>query len=175
MDNPHSCGPSHPECVCQKCRCGCRCGESTGAPRLFVDCDDTLILWHTSRKPPHDGQYCGTWYSINKALVAGVKEFRLAHPRSLVVVWSGGGQTYAAMWADLLGLSADVICLTKDRDTLHLVLPGDIMVDDVSEIPGVTHGPFAWPEESIPDTPFAGMARVDEFWQPKVTEEDKGE
>lgn len=115
--------------------------------RLFVDVDDTLILYHTEEEPNPYGVYLGTPYSFNTRLVQGILNFAAENPESLIVVWSGGGQQYAREWADKAGLEDKVVCFDKNRHNIEeLVREGDVVVDDQTQLNWVTHGPHDWPE-----------------------------
>ena len=100
--------------------------------RLFVDCDDTLVLFEGDGPHPY-GAYDeeGT---PNRPLIDRVNAFE-GH----VVVWSGGGSEYARFIGERY-LSREFLALAKDVDGLALVRPGDIVVDD-QPISARTHGP----------------------------------
>jgi len=113
--------------------------------RLFVDVDDTLVLYDKVGPNPY-GLYHGTPWTPNHRLVEGIKQFRLDNPTELIVVWSGGGLEYAHQWNHDLGFDDTIISLTKDVSTLHLVRDGDIVVDDQDLGGKRTHKPDEWPE-----------------------------
>lgn len=114
--------------------------------RLFVDVDDTLVLYNKVGPNPL-GLYMGTPYSFNTRLVDGIREFHRENPASLIVIWSGGGKDYASMWAFSLGLSAFITPMTKDIESIKvMVREGDVVIDD-EPVPGRTHSPTEWPEE----------------------------
>ena len=71
---------------------------------LFVDCDDTLVLYLEVGPNPY-GIYWGTPYEVNHRLVEGMLRFGERYPEALIVVWSGGGLEYAEMVMNLLGLN----------------------------------------------------------------------
>lgn len=91
--------------------------------RLFVDVDDTLILWSKEMK---NGLYA-TKYEPNGDVIHFVREFRQFHPGHEVIVWSLGGKDYAAKHAadHLPGLHDE--CRSK-----YPALPaaGDLFIDD---------------------------------------------
>jgi hypothetical protein len=120
--------------------------EEIGPMRLFVDCDDTLILWQRVDGVRADGIYFETPYLINRRLVDGILKFREGDPRALIVVWSGGGKEYAHMWARRLGLSDITVPLDKSRDGFDLIVAGDVVVDDEDLGGRRTHRPNEWPE-----------------------------
>ena len=110
--------------------------------RLFVDVDDTLVLYDLDAPNPY-GIYYGTPYTINEPLLEGIKQFQLDNPNELIVIWSGGGKEYARMWGeDKLGLEG-MIYLLKDKDSFWLVNPGDIVIDD-QPLKIRTHTPHEW-------------------------------
>ncbi len=113
---------------------------------LWVDVDDTLVLYQTDQAVNPYGYYMGTPYLFNEKLIKGIKKFSRDHPAALIVVWSGGGAEYAEMWAHKLGIGHLVHCMTKDKLSLALVREGDICVDDMEDIEQRTHDPFSWPK-----------------------------
>ncbi len=116
--------------------------------RLFVDVDDTLVIYDDGNIEPHPyGIYHGVPWTINEKLLQGIKDFVENNPDSLVVVWSGGGWEYAKYWADKLNLYDSIAALTKDSSTFYLIHEGDIVVDDM-DLGGLrTHKPDEWPEK----------------------------
>ena len=117
--------------------------------RLFVDCDDTLIMYDT--KPHEDGCHqegcveCGYTethpygvlrgqpFRLNESLIEYIKAFRGKYPASLIIIWSGGGKEYAQHIANVAGLDdLDIVALDKDRGTFGLVAADDIVVDDMA-------------------------------------------
>lgn len=56
--------------------------------RVFIDIDDTLILWDDEDRA-----------NPNEDLIEAINAFAHARPTDLIMVWSGGGIDYAAMWA----------------------------------------------------------------------------
>ena len=93
--------------------------------RLFVDCDDTLVLWQYVER--EDGLYYATPWQRNDDLIATVRRFVDDHPDTELVIWSGGGAVYAARWAVLF--FDGVECVPEDKN-IHYPQPGDICVDD---------------------------------------------
>jgi len=99
--------------------------------RLFVDCDDTLILYDSEGEVHPYGFVRDEPYRINDTLVAFVKAFYAKYPNALITIWSGGGDQYAAQVAKEVGLGEiDALCIIKDRTTFSLVGEDDIVVDD---------------------------------------------
>ena len=97
--------------------------------RIFVDCDDTLILY------PGDGQhlFCvfTPWiaatkgWKSNEVLIARIRRFD-----GDVFIWSSGGREYAKRIARVLLPGVSATFLAKDKDSFRLVREGDIVVDD---------------------------------------------
>ena len=103
--------------------------------RLFVDCDDTLLLFGYPDDDPDSVTPYGFWrdvpYTINEPLVAFIRAFYAKYPNALITIWSGGGDQYAAQVAKEVGLGEiDALCIIKDRTTFSLVGEDDIVVDD---------------------------------------------
>ena len=65
--------------------------------RLYVDCDDTLILW-----PLYEGTQVvsGADWKLNQPLIEAVTKFMQFNPSYDLVIWSGGGVDYARRWAE---------------------------------------------------------------------------
>lgn len=104
--------------------------------RLFVDCDDTLVLWLNDGKVtagpllpegPHPyGAGADRWLP-NEVLIEAIRARQKAEPRTLVI-WTGGGTDYARTWADRLMPNEYDAALSKDT---RLPLPGDLCIDDM--------------------------------------------
>lgn len=99
--------------------------------RLFVDCDDTLVLWPDE---PHLNQDKKLWqgdeYELNHPLIEEIKIFFRDRPREdALIIWSGGGADYAATWARRCFPHGEYLSLSKD-----IVLPNedDICIDDMA-------------------------------------------
>ncbi len=115
---------------------------------LFVDCDDTLLLYKNKQKFNPYGFWKGSVFVPNFKLIGAMVVFRKDNPESQITVWSGGGYKYAHECATHLGI--DNICdrfLTKDQTNFPLVKERDIVVDDDNLDNIRTHDPFQWPEE----------------------------
>ncbi len=98
--------------------------RNTRIPRLFVDCDDTLVLWP---EKPAEGSplYYGDKYTLNVALMNAIAE--VADEYADVIIWSGGGKDYASMWARRLGWEDWVRSMAKD---INAPIESDICIDD---------------------------------------------
>lgn len=68
-------------------------------PRLFVDCDETLVLWDDEHQNQDRTLWVRDKYKLNMPLIGDVNCFLDHHPEYHLVVWSGGGMDYAAGWA----------------------------------------------------------------------------
>ena len=108
--------------------------------RIFVDVDDTLILYDNDAEKNPYGVYHGTPWRPNQPLIDAL--LATEHP---VTVWSGGGDEYAKEMSEKIGLSFPT--LTKNgSNVLDHLQPGDIVIDD-DDLGGLrTHNPFEWPE-----------------------------
>ena len=90
---------------------------------LWVDCDDTLVLYEQEAPNPF-GMYIGDKWQPNTRLIEAVEKWN-----GRLVVWSGGGKDYASTCAKTLGLRPDR-AEGKSRKMMRRVQPGDIVVDD---------------------------------------------
>lgn len=133
--------------------------------RLFVDVDDTLILYDTEGEVHPYGFVRGTPYRFNAPLIAFVKEFRAKHPDALIVIWSGGGAQYARHAAESVGIDhLDLICCIKDSTTFYLVGEDDIVVDDQElKVPAKVRHPSEFSEyDENTDDAFRRIAALAE-------------
>ncbi len=94
---------------------------------LWLDCDDTLVIWLDEDGQPLEGQnpYGGgsQRWKWNEELIRAidwVSDWDLA-------IWSGGGAQYAARWRDLLRWD---LADAYSKDT-RLPQPNDLCVDDM--------------------------------------------
>ena len=119
--------------------------------RLFVDCDDTLILYDSADDPIHPyGVTRGEPYTYNRPLVNSIRAFIRDHPYALVVVWSGGGASYARTIADIALPGMNVVAMMKDETTFDLVRPHDIVIDDMDiRIPAKVFRPDEWVYDDV--------------------------
>jgi len=107
--------------------------------QIFVDCDDTLILYDSDTGIHPYGVLNDEPWRPNQPLVDAL--LATEHP---VFVWSGGGAWYAEIIARKLGL--DFPCLDKYETTYKLIQEGDVVIDDTELEGWRTHNPFEWPE-----------------------------
>ncbi len=98
--------------------------------RLFVDVDDTLVLFDSEGEVHPYGFWRNDAYRLNDPLAEYIFQFRRDNPDALIVVWSGGGAEYAKAVIDDLLHGFDATPMIKDRTTFYLVREWDIVVDD---------------------------------------------
>lgn len=115
--------------------------------RLFVDVDDTLVLYDLNAPNPY-GIYQGVPYKLNDKLIEGIKKYHIDNPDELIIVWSGGGREYAEMWINNIGLNNIAYPLEKSKETFHLIQDNSIVIDDMEDMFKRTYTPFNWPEEN---------------------------
>ncbi len=76
-------------------------------PRIFIDCDDTIVIWLDERGEPLKGENPmglraeGNW-KPNTRLILEIEKWVENNPTSEVIVWSGGGDWYALQWGQRL-------------------------------------------------------------------------
>lgn len=97
--------------------------------RLFVDCDDTLVIWDKAaeHKDAAGGLYHGDKWQPNVLVVDAVARWKHAHMDGTVVVWSGGGVEYAGMWGRRLLFGVPHVAISKD---IGIPTAADVCVDD---------------------------------------------
>ena len=99
--------------------------------RLFIDCDDTLVLYDTGGEIHPYGWILEEAYRVNTPLVDFIHRFRDKYPGALIVIWSGGGSSYARTITRALGLEElEVVPMLKDQTTFGMVREDDLVVDD---------------------------------------------
>ena len=109
------------------------------SPRLYIDCDDTLVLWHDATDDERG-------YDLNAPLIADINCFLDHHKDYDLWVWSGGGAKYALRWAiECFGETGEWKATAKDLKAVH---PGDIVVDDmISEFVAVPGALYLAPDQ----------------------------
>ena len=118
--------------------------------RLFVDCDDTLILYRGSSEVMHPlGFSRGEPFTVNQPLVRFIRQFARLFPAAMVIIWSGGGSKYALECAGRAGVDfPDFAYMVKDSSTFSLVRSQDIVIDDMPiSVPAEVlspHDPDSW-------------------------------
>ena len=113
--------------------------------RLFVDVDDTLIIYDQPPPNPY-GYYHGIPWRVNQPLLDGIHRFQADSPEKQIIIWSGGGKEYSEILIHRFGLTGLVEGMLKDQWSLSLIQEGDIVVDDLDET-WRTHSPDQWPPE----------------------------
>lgn len=97
---------------------------------LFLDVDNTLVLWKDQKHPWDDG--FEDEYRPNHALIEAASEFIEKHS-GRIIVWSGGGEVYAGLWRDrLFGNNRKELAAASKQP--GLIRPDDIVVDDMPEL-----------------------------------------
>ncbi len=109
--------------------------------RLFVDCDDTLVIYRNTDFINPYGHYMGTPFDPNIQLIASIEQ---VHDIVDLFIWSGGGKDYARMWGDMFFGGIEWTPLLKDQDTFPLVRATDVVIDDQ---PIITEGHYYSPYE----------------------------
>ena len=100
-------------------------------PTLFVDCDDTLVVWHDSdiKKKGSFNEFISSDWHFNENIVKVIETWAASDG---VVIWSGGGVDYAALWRNRferhIGRNTEIFASTKE---VRLPLLGDIVIDDM--------------------------------------------
>ncbi len=102
--------------------------------RLFVDCDDTLVLWFNGDEHtegvllPGPNPYGGgaERWKPNLLLIEALDAWREANPHHQIIIWSGGGTDYAESWRRRLYPDADG-AISKDT---RLPFSSDLCIDD---------------------------------------------
>lgn len=95
---------------------------------LYVDCDDTMVTWlgPNAGDGPHPYGYGADRWEPNVAVLRYVEQ---AHARGQdIVVWSGGGQDYAAEWGRKLLPHIPHVALSKFN---AIARDGDVFLDDM--------------------------------------------
>lgn len=104
--------------------------------RLFVDVDDTLVIWLDSHGDPITegpnpyGANSMDW-KPNTRLILELERWVQGHPDAPFIVWSGGGIDYAEQWANRLLHHLHPLILPKLPTVPHM---DDIMIDDIRDM-----------------------------------------
>lgn len=103
-------------------------------PRLFIDVDDTLILYPESDDNVNPlGLERGLNFKLNDRLVDAIQEWLKKNHSGIVVVWSGGGEAYARSVAERFLPGVGIWFFTKGGRNLGLPNSDDVLVDDSPE------------------------------------------
>ena len=95
-------------------------------PRLFVDCDDTIVKWDYLEGK--EGLHYATGYEMNVSLIGDIDCWLDEHHDYDLIVWSGGGVEYAHGWARKAQFRHAFTILPKDMRTPE---QWDICIDDM--------------------------------------------
>lgn len=94
--------------------------------KLYVDVDDTLVIWQPHKRTRADGLYMGDEWQRNDELIEAISKYaRIRLLQDEVIIWSTGGEKYTAYWAEKLDLDWP----TMEKDP-RLPQRGDICIDD---------------------------------------------
>lgn len=99
--------------------------------KVFVDCDDTLLLFDSEAERNPLGFWAGDPYRVNAPLAEAL--LSSCADCFTLIIWSGGGGKYAKEVSKaVFGEDHSEVdaWLVKDITTFHLVKPGDIVIDD---------------------------------------------
>ena len=100
---------------------------------IYLDVDDTLVLYRDTEPVQPSGVLMGQGFLVNHELIDRVLLHRKANEP--VVVWSGGGASYAhAVVAYYIPRLDCCVFHMKDQTTLAWKAQGDIVVDDDSNV-----------------------------------------
>ncbi len=93
---------------------------------LYIDCDDTLVKWFDHSLGSRLSREEGVSWSVNKEVVAAAERWHAAG-LGQIVVWSGGGRSYAEQWGHELLSHLPHVALFKDP---RIVKADDVVIDD---------------------------------------------
>lgn len=99
--------------------------------KVFVDVDDTLILFTENENESYFGEALFGHYNPNYPLIERLRKFN-----GNIVVWSGGGPKYAERIAKKI-FPRNLEWSVARKFDMALVKPGDIIIDDT---PGFFNG-----------------------------------
>lgn len=99
-------------------------------PRLFVDCDDTLVIWDDSARQVNQDKelWVREKWKLDVGLIGDINCWLDQHPEYSLVVWSGGGVNYAADWAERAFPHRPYMVASKD---MRIPTDLDICIDDM--------------------------------------------
>ena len=96
---------------------------------IYIDVDDTLVLYRNDQPVQPSGVLMGPGFLVNHELIDQALLHRKANEP--VVVWSGGGASYAhAVVAYYIPRLDCCVFHMKDQTTLAWITQGDTVVDD---------------------------------------------
>lgn len=94
---------------------------------IFVDCDDTLVLWRDYDIKGEFDEWSSDKYVPNHDLIELLNILIEYSSELSVVVWTGGGKNYAKLWKQRLLPAAHS---AMPKGLVH-TYPGDIIIDDI--------------------------------------------
>lgn len=101
---------------------------------VFVDVDDTLILYKKDGKLTHPYLFYDAKFEINEKLVGQLIKLFLLFTNNdnkvKIVIWSGGGKKYAKEVADWVFCGRIVYDVLDKAENFNHIKPGDIVIDD---------------------------------------------
>ncbi len=115
--------------------------------RIFVDVDDTLVLYESDVPINPYGIYQGLNWKPNLDLIGHLYNATVKDPLVSIIVWSGGGKSYAEMWIEKLGIEDLVtVGLTKTETNFRYIGFDSLVIDDGRLEGRRTHAPddFSW-------------------------------
>ncbi len=101
--------------------------------RLFIDVDDTLVLYINNKEMNPYGFWQNDTYEPNFELIEAIKEYSEKYPDALIVIWSGGGKDYANSAMRHFFPNSHFTPMMKGWDEFPLIRDGDIVVDDFAD------------------------------------------
>ncbi len=132
---------------------------------LFVDVDDTLILWLDEGGQHDPFGIVGDAWKPNTRLILEIERWVDTHPNDRVVVWSGGGEDYARMWGQRVLHHIPHKAIEKAGPTLYLPFSTDLCIDDMMiEVRSPVANPLTWKHNDGISMLPGGMA-----WSPPIT------
>lgn len=95
--------------------------------KLFVDCDDTLVVWHEEHQNQDKTLWIRDNWSLDEYLIGFLEGVLATEEDMTLIIWSGGGLDYATLWAERCKFSTPWIALSKDTT---IPKDEDICIDD---------------------------------------------
>ena len=96
---------------------------------IFVDVDDTLVLYTAIAKIHPYGILHGEPYEPNRKLIEWLKR-----QNDRIIIWSGGGKEYARQAAKELLIPESIRCMLGSKfEDFSQIKAGDTVIDDQQE------------------------------------------
>lgn len=89
-------------------------------PTLYVDVDDTLIIW----MDPLEGRISHEW-KWNRSVIQFMRMWK-----GEIILWSSGGKEYASIWADRLFRAHEIAVDRVDAKWPVIPVEDDVFLDD---------------------------------------------